>query len=122
MNEMKEDFGTLIYKKKKNLYQMKINIIVKHLSFIVFIIIPSFCYCEGIKDYLQKGDESYSKFNNVEALSYYKKAYSVTPDNFDILLRLVKTYNAAGEEYYEYKKRTEAEFYINKALEYAAIF
>jgi tetratricopeptide (TPR) repeat protein len=122
MIEMKEDFGTLIYKKKKYLYQMKINIIFKHLSFIVFIIIPSFCYCEGIKDYLEKGDESYSKFNNVEALSYYEKAHNITPDNFDVLLRLVKTYNAAGEEYYEYRNRTEAEYYINKALEFADKF
>ncbi|MDR3667532.1 MAG: hypothetical protein P4L35_11880 [Ignavibacteriaceae bacterium] len=89
---------------------------------IVTIIVTSFCYCEGSKDYLEKGDESYSKFNNIEALSYYEKAFSITPNNYDVLLRLVKTYNAAGEEYYEYRKRTEAENYINKALEIADIF
>ena len=101
---------------------MTINTRFQYLSFIFLIIISSLCYCEGIKDYLEKGDESYSKFNNVEALSYYEKAFNITPDNFDILLRLVKTYNAAGEEYYEYRDRTEAEYYINKALEFADKF
>jgi tetratricopeptide (TPR) repeat protein len=101
---------------------MKINTRFHYHSFIFFIIISSLCYCEGIKDYIEKGDVSYSKFNNVEALSYYEKAFSITPNSFDILLRLVKTYNAAGEEYYEYKDRTEAEYYINKALEFADKF
>jgi tetratricopeptide (TPR) repeat protein len=89
---------------------------------IISIIFSSFCFGEGVKDYLEKGDESYRRFNNVEALGYYEKALKVTPDNFDVLLRLVKTYNAAGEEYYEYRNRTEAEFYINKALEIADKF
>ena len=89
---------------------------------IVSLIFSSFCYGEGYKDYIAKGDESYSKFDNVEALSYYEQALKITPNNFDILLRLVKTYNAAGEEYYEYRKRTEAEYYINKALETADKF
>ena len=53
---------------------MKINTRLQYLILITFIIIPSICYCEGIKDYLEKGDESYSKFNNVEAISYYEKA------------------------------------------------
>jgi tetratricopeptide (TPR) repeat protein len=89
---------------------------------IVFLIFSSFCYGEGYKDYIAKGDESYNKFDNVEALSYYEQALKIAPNNFEILLRLVKTYNAAGEEYYEYRKRTEAEYYINKALETADKF
>jgi tetratricopeptide (TPR) repeat protein len=101
---------------------MELRIRCKILSLLIVILLAASVYGEGIKDYIQKGDESYSKFNNVEALTYYEKAYSITPDNFDILLRLVKTYNAAGEEYYEYKERTEAEFYINKAMVYAEIF
>jgi|CZKP01.1.fsa_nt_gi tetratricopeptide (TPR) repeat protein len=98
---------------------MKINTRFQYLSFVIFIIISSISYCGGIKDYLEKGDESYSKFNNVEAISYYEKALNITADNFEVLLKLVRTYNAAGEEYYEYRKRTEAEYYINKALEFA---
>ena len=101
---------------------MKINTRLQYLILIILIIIPSICYCEGIKDYLEKGDEFYSKFNNVEAISYYEKAYKNTPDNFEVLLRLVRTYNDAGEEYYEYRNRTEAEYYINKALEFADKF
>jgi tetratricopeptide (TPR) repeat protein len=93
------------------------------LIFFVFIILlSSNSFCTGLKDYIEKGDDSYRKFNNVDALGYYEKAFSITPDNFDVLLRLVKTYNAAGEEFYEYRKRTEAEYYINKALEFAEIF
>ena len=101
---------------------MKINSRIQYLILIILIIMPSICYCKGIKDYLEKGDESYSKFNNVEAISYYEKALNITPNNFEVLLRLVKTYNAAGEEYYEYRNRTEAEYYINKALEFADKF
>ena len=101
---------------------MKISTRFQYLSFIIFIIISSICYGEGIKDYLEKGDESYSKFNNVEAISYYEKAFNITPDNFEVLLKLVRTYNDAGEEYYEYRNRSEAEYYINKALEFAEKF
>jgi tetratricopeptide (TPR) repeat protein len=93
-----------------------------HSLIIIFIIVSSFGYSEGIKDYLEKGDDSYRKFNNVEAIGYYEKALNITPDNFDVLLRLVKTYNAAGEEYYEYRNRTGAEYYIDKALELADKF
>jgi tetratricopeptide (TPR) repeat protein len=100
----------------------KMNRRIKYLIPLVFIFISFAAYGSGISDYIEKGDESYSKFNNVEALNYYEKAYSITHDNFDVLLRLVKTYNAAGEEYYEYKKRTEAEYYINKAIELADEF
>ena len=92
------------------------------LTIFIFLITSSISYCEGIQDYLAKGDEYYHQFNNVEALNYYEKAYKITPDNFEVLLKLVKTYNAAGEEFYEYRKRSEAEYYINKALEYADKF
>ena len=103
--------------------EMNINIIFRQLFLIVFIIIiPSFSYSEGIKDYIKKGDESYNKFNNLEALSYYEKAFNITPNYFEVLLKLVRTYNAAGEEYYEYRNRTEAEFYMNKALEFTDKF
>lgn len=101
---------------------MKISTRFQCLSFIIFIIISSICYGEGIKDYLEKGDESYSKFNNVEAISYYEKAFNITTDNFEVLLKLVRTYNDAGEEYYEYRNRSKAEYYINKALEFAEKF
>ena len=101
---------------------MKGNFRLIILSFIVFSITAYSVNGENVKDYLEKGDQSYSKFNNVEALSYYEKAYSITPGNFDVLLRLVKTYNAAGEEYYEYRNKTEAEFYINKAILFADEF
>ena len=94
----------------------------KFIGIIIVITISSIGYCDGIQDYLEKGNESYKKFNNLEALSYFEKAYKITPDNFEVLLKLVKTYNAAGEEFYEYRKRTEAEYYINKALEIADKF
>jgi tetratricopeptide (TPR) repeat protein len=102
--------------------KIKMNKRMKYITFIFFIFMPILVYGSSTNEYIEKGDESYSKFNNIEALSYYEKAYSITPNNFDVLLRLVKTYNAAGEEYYEYKKRTEAEYYINKALVFSDEF
>lgn len=107
--------------KRKHEIKMKTTIRFVYLS-IIFIIFSFICYGEGINDYIEKGDESYKKFNNVEALNYYEKAFNITPNSFEVLLRLVKTYNAAGEEYYEYRDRTEAEYYINKALELADKF
>ena len=95
---------------------------IKYYIIISLAIFSINSYCSGIKDFIDKGDESYSKFDNAEALSYYEKAFETTPNNFDVLLRLVKTYNAAGEEFYEYRKRTEAENYINKALDFADKF
>jgi tetratricopeptide (TPR) repeat protein len=74
------------------------------------------------RDFIAEGDEFYSSFDNLSAISEYEKAYRMAPDDYDVLFRLVRTYNAAGEEWKEKRNRDQAEKYINKALEYAEIF
>jgi tetratricopeptide (TPR) repeat protein len=86
------------------------------LLFIVFLNPADF------KDYIEEGDILYDNFDNINALKEYEKAYKLAPDNYDVLFRLVRTYNDAGEEYKELRNRDEAEKYINKALQYAEIF
>jgi tetratricopeptide (TPR) repeat protein len=72
--------------------------------------------------FLTKGDEFHKNFDNVNAVINYEKAYNLAPDNYEILLKLTVTYNDAGEEYVQLRKRDLAEKYINKAVEYAEIF
>ena len=74
------------------------------------------------KEYLDKGDESYKELKNLEAMNYYEDAYKLEPDNFNVMLRLVRSYNDVGEEYYEQRKRDEAEVYITKAVDFAIKF
>ncbi len=91
--------------------------------FILFIlIIPFLLNAQDVKDLLNKGDEAYNKFNNIEAINYYEKAYRQTPDNYDVLFRLSRTYNDAGEELKDLNKKDEAESYMNKALDFSQKF
>jgi tetratricopeptide (TPR) repeat protein len=77
---------------------------------------------KGYEDFLKKGDEFHQKFDNVNAVANYEKAYKIAPDNYDVLLKLVWAYNDAGEEFFQLRNRTESEKYINKALVYAEKF
>lgn len=77
---------------------------------------------DGYKDYVKKGDEFHNKFDNVNAVLNYEKAFEISPDNYEVLKKLTIASNDAGEEYFELRKREEAEKYINKAVQYAEIF
>jgi len=74
------------------------------------------------RDYISEGDAFYGSFDNLNALREYEKAYSIAPDSYDVLFRLTRTYNDAGEEFKELRNRDEAEKYINKGLHFAEIF
>jgi tetratricopeptide (TPR) repeat protein len=74
------------------------------------------------RDFIQEGDEYYDNFDNINALKEYEKAYTMAPENYDVLFRLVRTFNDAGEEFKELKNRNEAEKYINKGMHFAEIF
>ena len=76
----------------------------------------------NLKEYLDKGDESFKQLKNLDAMNYYEQAYKIDPDNFNVMIRLVRSYNDVGEEYYELKNRNDAELYINKAVDFAVLF
>jgi len=73
------------------------------------------------KTYLQKGDEFYKKFELAQAINFYAEAYKFANGNYDVLMRLTRTYNDLGEDYYELRDRKNSEAAINKALQYAEI-
>ena len=90
---------------------------------LVFIVLTSAVVsAKGFSDFINEGDSYYKKFDNVTALAKYEEAYSLDESNYEVLFRLARTYNDAGEEFYELRKMDEAEKYINKAMKYSEIF
>ncbi|HZW40242.1 MAG TPA: hypothetical protein VFF33_13165 [Ignavibacteriaceae bacterium] len=77
---------------------------------------------QDYKQLLKEGDEFTEKFQVLNALNKYQEAYKVNPNDFDVLFKLTRTYNSAGEEAKELKKDSDAEKYFNKAVETAEIF
>jgi tetratricopeptide (TPR) repeat protein len=92
------------------------------LKFMLALLFTAFLYPADYRDFINEGDLLYNNFDNFNALKEYEKAYKLAPDNYDVLFRLVRTYNDAGEELKELRRRDEAESYINKAMTYAEIF
>jgi len=76
-------------------------------------------YAEGYKDHLVKGDEFYKSFDFISAIEQYEQAYKKAPYDFYVLLKLTRTYNDIGEEYFEKRDKENAEHVIDKALKYA---
>lgn len=96
---------------------MKIFLIVLSL-----LLIPVHSACsETYKDYLKQGDQFYSEFNNHSALENYLVAYKLSPDSYEVLFRLARTYNDLGEEFYEYRKSDSSEVMIKYALMYSGM-
>jgi len=75
---------------------------------------------EQVLNYINTGDEYYSKFDNIKALNNYKGAYSLDPNSFEILMKLTRAYNDVGEDFKEQGSR-EAESYFIKAFEHSEI-
>ncbi len=73
----------------------------------------------NFEDYIEKGDEYFSTFNNHSALNSYLDAYKLEPDKYEVLYRLARSYNDLGEEYYEYRKKDSSEIMIKKAIEFS---
>jgi tetratricopeptide (TPR) repeat protein len=92
------------------------------LNALIALLFTAFLNPADFRDFLNEGDMLYENFDNINAIKEYEKAYRLAPDNYDVLFRLVRTYNDAGEEYKELKNRNEAEKYINKGMEFAVIF
>ena len=76
-------------------------------------------YAESWEKYLQDGDLFYSEFKNEPALEDYLKAYKIAPDYYEVLVRLARTYNDLGEQFYEYRDNDSAKIMILKAIEFS---
>lgn len=86
------------------------------ISFILFLI-PVYAFSPNdLTEFIQKGDNYFSQFDNKSALEKYREAYRLSPDNYNVLFRLARTYNDLGEEYYEYRMKDSSEAMIKKAL------
>jgi tetratricopeptide (TPR) repeat protein len=95
---------------------------MKNLLLFLFLFIGSVYAASPFEELIKEGDSFYVKFDNLNAIKKYEEAYKLDPDNYEILLKVTRTYNDLGEELKELEKRDEAELYINKALKSAEIF
>lgn len=86
------------------------------ILFILFLV-PVYAFNpNNLTEFIQKGDIFFSQFDNKSALEKYSEAYKISPDNYEVLFRLARTYNDLGEEYYEYRMRDSSAAMIRKAL------
>lgn len=70
--------------------------------------------------YIEKGDEYYSKFDNLDAIREYENAYQLSPNDFDVLSKLANAYNDYGEDLKD-SNSDGAETYFKDAIKYAEI-
>lgn len=71
---------------------------------------------------IKKGDEFYKNLDNLDAVKFYESAYKLSPNNFEVLKKLTRTLNDAGEEQFELRNRDSAQTYINRAVKLAETF
>ena len=74
-------------------------------------------FAQDYQVYIKKGDQYYEQFKNKSALAEYKKAYKIAPNDYEVLIRLVRAYNDVGEDI----GTDEAESYYIEAIKYAKI-
>jgi Tfp pilus assembly protein PilF len=70
--------------------------------------------------YIEQGDKYYSKFDNLNAIREYEKAYKLSPNGFDVLSKLANAYNDYGEDLKD-SNSDGAETYFEDAIKYAEI-
>lgn len=89
------------------------------LFFLMMCIIKT--YGTDYKSMLVKGDEFYKKFDLIHAVMSYEEAYKLANNDYEVLVKLTRTFNDLGEDYYEIRDRKNSEAAINNALKYAEI-
>ncbi len=88
--------------------------------FITMFLIPLFKILpNNFEDYIQRGDASFSSFDNHSALNNYLEAYKLDSASYEVLYRLARSYNDLGEEYYEYRMKDSSEAMIKKAIKFS---
>ncbi|MCI5123044.1 MAG: hypothetical protein D3925_00845, partial [Candidatus Electrothrix sp. AR5] len=64
---------------------------------------------------IKKGNISYQRFDNLEALTSYKKALEIIPGNFECQTKVIRAYNDVGEDL----SSEESEPYYEQAVQQA---
>ena len=64
---------------------------------------------------MKQGDIFYHQFDNLEALTSYKKALEITPGNFECQTKVIRAYNDVGEDL----SSKDSEPYYEKAVQQA---
>jgi len=67
--------------------------------------------------HLSRGDQLYRSFDNWSALKEYEEAYELTPDNQDVLIRMVRIHNDIGRSML--RRNDSAKVWYSKAVGYA---
>jgi tetratricopeptide (TPR) repeat protein len=80
-----------------------------------FIVIVSPVSAQNYNPFVAKGDAYYENFENIKAIQNYEKAYSISPDSYEVLMRLARTCNDIGEDL---NSKSSKEYYV-KAVSYA---
>jgi tetratricopeptide (TPR) repeat protein len=65
--------------------------------------------------FIQQGDKAYQRFDNLNALLHYEKAYRLKPEKFEYLIRMIRAGNDIGEDLHS----KESERYFEQAVRYA---
>lgn len=73
---------------------------------------------EQVQNLLNRGDVHYAKFENKAAKPFYDAALAQAPNEFEVLLRMVRVYNDLGEDL-KLKDDDDAEDYFEQAVNYA---
>jgi tetratricopeptide (TPR) repeat protein len=95
---------------------------MKLSGYLILLILLSFIsYGNDYKTLLRQGDDFYKRFDLKQAALSYEEAYQLEKDNYEILIKLSRTYNDLGEDYYEIKENKNSEHAIIKALKYSEL-
>lgn len=93
---------------------------MKKVAVLIFIgiltIFAGTVLAQSAGEWLAKGDEAFSKFNNEQALEFYQKALQADPDNYEAAWKLSRAYVDVGENIPDKDKRAQ---YYRKAEEFA---
>lgn len=96
---------------------------MKLILFIILLLMSFInAYENDYKILIKKGDEFYKNFDLLNALLLYEEAYKYSKDDYEVLLRLARTFNDLGEDYFEINNKDNAEQSFIKAVKYAEIF
>lgn len=96
---------------------------ILQLTFILLFLVFGFSvsFAQSVEELLKSGDQYVAEFNHQKALDSYLKADKLSPNNWDVLWRISRTYVDLGENLPDKTdaQKAEQEKIYKKALEYA---
>lgn len=81
------------------------------------LLVPSAATDGSPADHVSRGDHFYRTFDNTAALREYQEAYELSPDDQEVLIRMVRIHNDIGRLLL--RRNDSAEAWYSKAVEYA---